>query len=74
MSIDDTGNDFKLHRYAIEGKKSKLKTALNRPKQSVDALDFNGNTALYYACLNQKKDCVKLLLDHNANPNEYFSF
>jgi ankyrin repeat protein len=62
-------HDYKLHKYAIEGKKNKLNAILNRGSQSVDALDLNGNTALYYACLKRNKTCIKALLDHNANVN-----
>ena len=64
------GSDYKLHKYAIEGKKGKLKAVLNKLNQNINTLDLNGNTALYYASINRHKACVKLLLDYCADPNE----
>jgi len=58
-----------IHELVNENKKSKLKAVLNKGC-IVDTLDQNNLTALYYACLTGKKECVKILLDHNASPNE----
>jgi ankyrin repeat protein len=62
--------DNTLHTLVNENKKGKLKSVLNKGGIIVDVLDLNNCTALYYACLTGNKDCVKILLNHNASPNE----
>lgn len=65
--------ESKFHKYAFLGKKSKLKNLIKSENANVNGLDSRGNTALFYACQSKKRDCVKLLLENNANPNEFVS-
>ena len=47
-----------------------LKLVITTYKSKIDAKDFQGNTALHYACWNRNKKLCEILLENGANVNE----
>ncbi|KAJ8909365.1 hypothetical protein NQ315_014196 [Exocentrus adspersus] len=60
----DDGDDFPLHRAVFENDLQTLSRLLR--KHNVAAKDKHGNTALHLAVMLGRKECVQLLLKHDA--------
>ena len=56
-----------IHSAAYDGRSEFLRTFLECYKTDVNAIDNLGQTALHYASLRNKYDCVKVLLNFGAN-------
>ena len=57
-----------LHQACAKGKKSRVREVLDKGNEDIEALNKNGQTALFVAVARGDKDIVQLLLDHNADP------
>jgi ankyrin repeat protein len=57
-----------LHQACAKGKKSQVRELLDRGNEDVEALNKNGQTALFVAVSRGDKDIVQLLLEHGADP------
>lgn len=62
MSVDQ--NNYSLHECVFRGDVRKLSALLRT--QDVEKKDKHGNTALHLAVMLGRKECVQLLLAHNA--------
>ncbi|XP_019878764.1 ankyrin repeat domain-containing protein 13C isoform X2 [Aethina tumida] len=60
----EDGEDYPLHRAVFEDDKKTLSRLLR--KHDITAKDKHGNTALHLAVMLGRKECVQLLLKHDA--------
>jgi len=65
-TLDDNGLGL-IHWASDRGNAEVLKLIINTKGIDIDLKDSEGQTAIFYAASCGHKDCVILLLDHNAN-------
>ncbi len=58
-----------MHAAASEGDASKLRELLTADKETKDVKDSEGRTALHFSCGYGELDCVKVLLEFEADVN-----
>jgi len=59
-----------LHLAVAKGKRSQVKSLLEKGGEDIEALNKQGETCLFKAVCRGDKDIVQLLLEHGADPTE----
>eukprot|EP00041_Stephanoeca_diplocostata_P014712 m.276856 g.276856 ORF g.276856 m.276856 type:complete len:501 (-) comp19771_c0_seq2:746-2248(-) len=66
----ESKDEFVLHCAAFDGDVAALKATIAASADIINRKDRHGNTPLLLATMKGHVDCVKLLLEHGANPSQ----